>query len=272
MFVLGRHMHCKFCYKIGCLEIFYTFFPVFIELCFVNNCAIFFNVHYLLQGNRMPYNILAKIYSCLLAWGRDGNGGIHRESRVFPGKNLQCKTAVEQSPVYKQLYYSSSEYLGEACGIFNRYMVERPCFIDPSLQNETVVVWIESNHVPKRLVGDDSSCLHCSFCCFSVVIVYDRKYDPWNIFEVSEKQTTEVFCYIWNRVEAVSGGWIQTACEGASRAHFKMIMQYLLNDILFPWFIDGQTVLQKPFALYKLWKWGNYFFDLESVKKRHAPP
>jgi len=27
---------------------------------------------------------------------------------------------------------------------------------------------------------------------------------------------------------------------------FEMIMQYLLNDILFPWFIDEQTVLLKP--------------------------
>ena len=33
---------------------------------------------------------------------------------------------------------------------------------------------------------------------------------------------------------------------------FEMIMQYLLNDILFPWFIDGQTVLQKPLHLTRM--------------------
>ena len=32
---------------------------------------------------------------------------------------------------------------------------------------------------------------------------------------------------------------------------FEMVLQDLLNDILFPWFITRQTALQKPFALYK---------------------
>jgi hypothetical protein len=32
---------------------------------------------------------------------------------------------------------------------------------------------------------------------------------------------------------------------------FEMVLQDLLDDILFPWFIDGQTVLHKPFTLYK---------------------
>jgi len=100
----------------------------------------------------VPDDILAQVYTGLFARCRDGDGGIHRESGVFPGKNLQCKTAVEQSPVYKQLYYSSSEYLGEACGIFNRDMVERACLIDTPFQNEAVVVWIESQKISKGLV------------------------------------------------------------------------------------------------------------------------
>jgi len=32
---------------------------------------------------------------------------------------------------------------------------------------------------------------------------------------------------------------------------FEMVLHYLLNDILFIWFIDGQTVIPKPIALYK---------------------
>ena len=105
----------------------------------------------------MPNDILAQVYRGLFARYRDGDRGIHRESRVFPGKHLQCKTAVEQSPIYKQLYYSSSEYLGEACGIFNRDMVERACLIDTTFQNETVVMGIPSQQVTKCLEGENVS-------------------------------------------------------------------------------------------------------------------
>ena len=100
----------------------------------------------------MSDDIMAQVYKGLFARCRDGDGGIYRESRVFPGKNLQREPTVEQSSVYKQLYYSSSEYLGEACGIFNRDMVERACLIDTPFQNETVVVWIESQKISKGLI------------------------------------------------------------------------------------------------------------------------
>ena len=46
------------------------------------------------------------------------DGGIHRKSGMFPWKNLQCKTAVEQALFYKQFYHPPSENLDEEWGVF----------------------------------------------------------------------------------------------------------------------------------------------------------
>ena len=84
---------------------------------------------------------------------------------------------VEQSPVNKQLYYSASEYLGEACGIFNRDMVERAFFINPSFQNNVLPVWIKRHHVTVGLIRHDGSSLHSCGDRFIIIILYDGEYD-----------------------------------------------------------------------------------------------
>jgi hypothetical protein len=73
----------------------------------------------------MPDDILAEVYPRLPARSGNGDGIVNRKPGVLPGEYLQRVTAVEQSPVNKQLYYSPPENLGELCGIFNRDVMER---------------------------------------------------------------------------------------------------------------------------------------------------
>jgi len=47
-----------------------------------------------------------------------------------------------------------------------------------------------------------------------------------------------------------------------------MVLKDLLNDILFPWFINRQTVLQKPFALYKPVAYGILFMIGGKMSKK----
>ena len=85
MFMLRWYMQCKFCYKITSLESFDIFLPVFIVFCPVYYSTILFNIKYFLQGNRMSHNILAEIYSCILAWGRYLDRVLHWKTGVLPG-------------------------------------------------------------------------------------------------------------------------------------------------------------------------------------------
>ena len=72
----------------------------------------------------MPDDILADVYPRLPARSGNGDGIVNRKPGMLPGEYLQRETAVEQSPVNKQFYYSPPENLGELCGIFNRDVME----------------------------------------------------------------------------------------------------------------------------------------------------
>ena len=49
---------------------------------------------------------------------------------------------------------------------------------------------------PTGLIRNDDCCCYCRFYCFIIDVVYDEKDDARNIFELSEKQTTEVLSHI----------------------------------------------------------------------------
>lgn len=92
---------------------------------------------------------------------------------MFSGEKLQRETFLQQAFLDKKLYHSPSEQLGETRGVLYGDVVERACFIDPSFQNDTVPVRIESKRVSKCLMGDNGSCLH-RFMCNLVIKIGDK--------------------------------------------------------------------------------------------------